>query len=78
MVLVDPPYALQDLDAVLARLGVETGLIAEGGMVVVGHSRFLELPAEIGCLRRVTHRRYGDNVVEFYQLYSTGGEIIEW
>ena len=72
LVLMDPPYALGDLDAVLARLGEQSSLIAQGGMVVVGHSRFLELPAEIGFLRRVTHRRYGDNVVEFYQLHSTG------
>ena len=78
LVLMDPPYALGDLGAVLARLGEETSLMVEGGMVVVGHSRFLELPAEIGSLRRVSHRRYGDNVVEFYQLNSTAGEIVEW
>ena len=70
LVLMDPPYAMDELGPVLGKLGEEVGLIAEGGMLVVGHSRFLELLPEYGALRRVSHRRYGDNVVEFFEKIS--------
>lgn len=67
LVLLDPPYAMQRLDEVVEKVGTKTGLVAGGGMVIVGHSRFVELKAEYAGLERVSHRRYGDNVVEFYQ-----------
>lgn len=67
LVLLDPPYVAQDLDEVMERLGQVEGPVAEEGMVVVGHSRFAELRPEYGVLRRASRRRYGDNVVEFYE-----------
>ncbi len=66
LVLMDPPYAMPSLDSYLEKLGQEAGLVAEGGMVVVGHSRFLELDPQFCTLRRTSSRRYGDNVVDFY------------
>ena len=66
LILLDPPYEMPDLDKVLEKIGDDEGLVASGGMVVVGHSRFLSLGADYGSLRLSTHRRYGDNVVEFY------------
>ncbi len=71
LVLMDPPYAMQNLDPFLERLGQEAGLVADGGIVVVGHSRFLELRPQYCTLRRTSIRRYGDNVVEFYQKRSS-------
>jgi len=70
LVLMDPPYAMEELGPVLEKLGEEKGPVAEGGMLVVGHSRFLELQPEYGALRRVSLRRYGDNVVEFFEKTS--------
>ena len=67
LVLLDPPYALQDLDTLLDRIGEGEELVARGGTVVVGHSRFLDLRPQYGDLRLNSHRRYGDNVVEFFQ-----------
>ena len=67
LVLMDPPYPLQDLDPLLDRIGEAEELIARGGMVVVGHSRFLNLKPQYGHLLLNSHRRYGDNMVEFYQ-----------
>ena len=66
MVLMDPPYRLQELGAVLERLALEPGLVADGAMVVVGHSRHLSLLDKYGPLRQASHRRYGDNVVDFF------------
>ena len=70
LVLLDPPYTMQDLGALLERIGRDTGLVAESGMVVVGHSRFVELRPQFGALNRTSRRRYGDNVVEFYERCS--------
>ena len=48
LVLLDPPYSLGDLDGVMTKLGEDTGLVAQGGVVVVGHSRFLDLNPGFG------------------------------
>ncbi len=75
LVLMDPPSAMEELGSVLEKLGEEKGPVGDGGMLVVGHSIFLELLPEYGALRRVSHRRYGDNVVEFFE--KAGNETSE-
>ncbi len=70
LVLMDPPYAMEELGPVLEKLGEESGPIEEDGVLVVGHSRFLELLPEYGALRQVSLRRYGDNAVEFFEKIS--------
>ena len=70
LVLLDPPYALQGLDGVVDEIAGSPTLLAASGMMVAGHSRFLDMRPEYGPLRRVRLRRYGDNVVEFYQRES--------
>jgi hypothetical protein len=55
---------------VMEKLGEDTGLLTGDGMVVVGHSRFAQLHTQYGVLCQVSHRQYGDNVVEFYQRAS--------
>ena len=67
LVLLDPPYAMQDLDQLLEGIAGTPELVVAGGMVVAGHSRFLDMRGQYGPLRHVRFRRYGDNVVEFYQ-----------
>ena len=67
LVLLDPPYAMQGLDELLGSIAGMPELVAAGGMVVAGHSRFLELGSGYGPLRHVDFRKYGDNAVEFYQ-----------
>ena len=67
LVLLDPPYAMKGLDELLEEMAGNPNLIQSDGIVVVGHSRFLQMRPEYGCLSRVRSRRYGDNVVEFYR-----------
>lgn len=67
LVLLDPPYRMENLDEVLDLIAAAPGLVENGGMVVAGHSRRLDLADTFGRLRRETHRRYGDNSVEFYR-----------
>jgi 16S rRNA G966 N2-methylase RsmD len=47
-------------------LVVESGLLAEGGTVVVEHSQRREWPATLGGLGQLTSRRYGDTRVTLY------------
>ena len=67
LVLLDPPYAMKELDELLEEMAGNPRLLQSDGTVVVGHSRFLEMRPEYGSLSRVRSRRYGDNVVEFYR-----------
>ena len=70
LVVLDPPYKMPDLIGLLERIASLSGLIEEDGVVVVGHSRHVDLPEVIGFLKLESHRRYGDNVVEFYRRES--------
>lgn len=66
LVLMDPPYRMQNLGEVLEKIASVSGLVDNQGIVVVGHSKHLELLPHYGSLYLESHRRYGDNVVDFY------------
>ena len=66
LVLLDPPYRLQTLGAVLEVIASKPGLVDTGGMVVAGHSKRSGLQEAYGTLRITSQRRYGDNAVDFY------------
>ena len=66
LVLMDPPYRMEDLDKVVEEIAAAPNLVDDGGMVVVGHSSRLSLRPDFGTLQLVSSRRYGDNAVEFY------------
>ena len=65
IVLMDPPYEMQGLKEVVERVG-ESGLIAEGGLLVVEHSKRVSLVESYGELRRWRSRRYGDTMIGMY------------
>ena len=67
LVLLDPPYKLEELEEVLGAMASTPNLVDTGGMVVAGHSRHLELKSQYSSLHRVSQRRYGDNAVDFYR-----------
>lgn len=67
LVVLDPPYKMPNLALALEQIDSTGGLIEENAVVVVGHSRHLDLPDVIGRLILETRRRYGDNLVEFYR-----------
>jgi hypothetical protein len=50
----------------LEKIASVPGLVDNQGIVVVGHSKHLELLPHYGSLYLESHRRYGDNVVDFY------------
>ncbi|HEU0072830.1 MAG TPA: RsmD family RNA methyltransferase [Dehalococcoidia bacterium] len=65
LVVADPPYEYNRAEAELA-LVLESGLLVEGGTLVVEHSQRREWPGMLGSLVRMDSRRYGDTRVTLY------------
>jgi len=74
-IFLDPPYAAaRDYARVLEFLG-SAKLLTASGIVVAEHRRSLDLPEEIGALRRYRVLRQGDAALSFYRsANATGGE----
>ena len=65
LVLMDPPYKLEELAPVLEPLGASEHL-DDRARVVVGHSKKVQLKECYGSLVRTANHRYGDSVVDFF------------
>jgi len=66
-VFMDPPYDCGWIDRTLVQLDA-SGLVVEGGWVVVEHGRHEEPPARVGALVRRDGRRYGDAHVAVFAV----------
>ncbi len=66
LVLLDPPYKMGGLDSLLEKIASQNGLVVDGGVVIAGHSKREDLKETYGPLRLTSHRRYGDNVIDFF------------
>ncbi|MGC4113444.1 MAG: 16S rRNA (guanine(966)-N(2))-methyltransferase RsmD [Myxococcales bacterium] len=66
LVFADPPYAAQT-PAQVASLVAESGVLKEGGTLVVEHDRRADAPEAHQGLVRTDTRRFGDTSVSFYQ-----------
>ncbi|MBO55945.1 MAG: 16S rRNA (guanine(966)-N(2))-methyltransferase RsmD [Dehalococcoidia bacterium] len=66
LVMLDPPYRLETTANVIQSISDSDQLLEVGSTVIVGHSRHTELAETYGSLYLESHRRYGDNVLEFY------------
>ena len=73
LVMMDPPYKMGDFSGLLETMASQRGLMVDGGVVIAGHSKRLELRASYGTLQLTSHREYGDNVVDFY-IYQEPAE----
>lgn len=67
LVLMDPPYELEELGPVLEPLGA-SDLLSPGARVVVGHSKRVTMADHYGPLAQEATRRYGDSVVDFFRM----------
>lgn len=65
LVYFDPPYA-DDYLSVLDRLGSQTNVLAEGGLLVVEHDKKRLLPDNVGLLNRTRVLKQGDSALSFY------------
>jgi len=65
VVFADPPYDFTDFEGLLTAIG-GSGLLAEGGQVIVEHSSFQTPPEAAGSLQCQRRRRYGKCTLSFY------------
>jgi 16S rRNA G966 N2-methylase RsmD len=63
LVLLDPPYAIGDVPAVLERAA---GLVAPGGRLIFEHSRRRASPERAGALLRYRVLVAGDSALSFF------------
>jgi len=66
LVFADPPYAART-PAQVAALVARSGVLKEGGVLVVEHDRRVEAPEAHEGLVRTDSRRFGDTSVSFYR-----------
>lgn len=64
IVLLDPPYDVEDLPAVLAA---GAGCLADDGQLVLEHRRGRDVPEDAGGLRLVRRVTAGDSALSFYR-----------
>jgi len=76
LVLLDPPYNMGRLDSLLDKIASQPGLIVDDGVVIAGHSKREDLKETYGSLRLTSHRRYGDNVIDFF-VYEQDSDIAQ-
>jgi 16S rRNA (guanine(966)-N(2))-methyltransferase RsmD len=72
LLLLDPPYASDELARALRAVS-ESGVLAEGAMVVVEHGKRHALPAVAGLVV-LDARRYGDTVITRLTAAEAGEE----
>jgi 16S rRNA (guanine(966)-N(2))-methyltransferase RsmD len=70
LVLLDPPYRIDDLDAVTERAST---LLKDGGRLVLEHGRRHPSPERAGRLMRYRVLVAGDSVLSFYALPAAQG-----
>jgi 16S rRNA (guanine(966)-N(2))-methyltransferase RsmD len=66
LVVADPPYEYDRAEKELTEL-LESGQVAESGIVAVEHSKRHEWPEELASKPQMLNRRYGDTALTLYQ-----------
>ena len=66
LVLMDPPYKLPTLDPILHSVA-SSNIVEDSGVVVVGHSKRLNLSKQYGNLHHFKTRQYGDSKLSFFE-----------
>jgi len=66
VVFIDPPYEKYDSMRLLS-LFKDGNLVKENGLVLLHHFYLTKVPAQVGTLNLITKRRYGQNMVSFYE-----------
>jgi 16S rRNA (guanine(966)-N(2))-methyltransferase RsmD len=66
LVLLDPPYRLRHMDALIEEMEA-LGILAPACTIVVEHDAAHQYPARIGRFARVRCAQYGDTAVSIYR-----------
>ncbi len=71
IIFLDPPYDRREAQGTMARLAQWPGLLAEGGVLVVQRSKHEEIEEQIGPFKRMKQSRFGETIVDYYQVGGT-------
>ncbi len=74
IVFIDPPYADDPFEEVLARLGEDGSVVNDNATVFAEHGRRRELEERYGRLVRRSVRNYGDTSVTVFRAAAAGGQ----
>ena len=69
LVFFDPPYATDYL-RVLELFGANSGLLAEGSLVIVEHHHKNALPEKLGSIVRSRVLKQGDSALSFFEPHN--------
>ena len=69
IIILDPPYADPAISTTLEAIALSP-LLAQDGLVVIGHANRVKLADEYGdgLIRRVRHRAMGDSAFSIYEV----------
>ena len=70
LALLDPPYRMPTALAETLRTLALSGALADGAIVVAGHSSRAAAPDELPRLDLYDRRQYGDNALAFYRYQA--------
>lgn len=67
IIVMDPPYADPQIEETIGMVA-RSQLLAEDGVLIVGHSPRVPLADQFGRLRRIKFRRLGDSCFSIFEL----------
>ena len=67
LILVDPPFELNEWESILMNIG-QRGILNNEGVLVAEHSSGLILEKKYGELEMLDQRKYGDSLVSFFEV----------
>lgn len=73
IIFMDPPYADPAIEDTI-RAVADSGMLADDGTLVVGHSPRVVLADQYGVLRRLKFRRLGDSCFSIYEPDATSAD----
>lgn len=68
VIFADPPYGQNEARATVTRLTQRPQMLAESGVFVIQRSRHEEIEEEIGPFRRMKQGRFGETILDYYQI----------
>jgi 16S rRNA (guanine(966)-N(2))-methyltransferase RsmD len=63
--MMDPPYEMRGIEEIVGKLAT-SAIVGLNGILVVEHSKRLELAESYGDMKRWRSRRYGDTMLDIY------------
>ena len=76
-VIMDPPYADDDIQEVIERLSASAA-VNDGTVLLLGHAPYLKLPEQVGRFVRIRHRCHGDSCFSVFEVPVESGSDGEY